>query len=57
MWSLGGAQGLLRESRPTGPLKAMVSGSEGDASLFLLASAGTFPEVICRAVTVVGLSQ
>ena len=49
VWSLGGAQGLFRESRPAGPLKAIVSGSEEDASLFLLASAGTFPEVICRA--------
>lgn len=47
----GGAQGLLRESRPARPLKAMASGSEEDARLFLLASAGTFPKVIYRALT------
>lgn len=33
VWSLGGAQGLLRELRPAGPLKAMASGSEEDARL------------------------
>lgn len=36
VWSLAGAQGLLRESSPAAPLKAMVSGSEEDAGLFVL---------------------
>ena len=51
MWPLRGAQGLLRELRPAGPLKVVASGSEEDAHLLLLASAGTFPKVIYRAPT------